>query len=166
MALPEISGIIGACLTPFKDGGGIDFDALQQEIDFIVADADGRELLAGELAPVQPLVRVFVLARLRLAEGTPVAGEAERVVVAGGVLPWRRRLVGAGAHLVGFELRQPRAELRVEVRLERFNGRVDVGVGVEDLLTVQHRLPPKGRTGARTDAEYTDGAHPQATPPF
>ena len=50
MALPEISGIIGACLTPFKDGGGIDFDALQQEIDFIVADADGISIGAVEAA--------------------------------------------------------------------------------------------------------------------
>ena len=50
MALPEISGIIGACLTPFKDDGSIDFDALQQEIDFIVADADGISIGAVEAA--------------------------------------------------------------------------------------------------------------------
>ena len=50
MALPAISGIIGACLTPFKDGGGIDFDALGREIDFIVADADGISIGAVEAA--------------------------------------------------------------------------------------------------------------------
>ena len=50
VALPAISGIIGACLTPFKDGGGIDFDALGREIDFIVADADGISIGAVEAA--------------------------------------------------------------------------------------------------------------------
>ena len=48
--LPEISGIIGACLTPFDGDGKVDYDALRREIDFIVADADGISIGAVEAA--------------------------------------------------------------------------------------------------------------------
>jgi 4-hydroxy-tetrahydrodipicolinate synthase len=46
----ELSGIIGACLTPFDDSGRINYDALEREIDFIVADADAISIGAVEAA--------------------------------------------------------------------------------------------------------------------
>ena len=48
--LPSINGIIAACLTPFDDRGRIHYDALQKEIDFIVADADAISIAAVEAA--------------------------------------------------------------------------------------------------------------------
>ena len=48
--LPDIRGIIGACLTPFDDNGRVDYKALQQEIDFIVADANAISIGAVEAA--------------------------------------------------------------------------------------------------------------------
>ncbi len=50
MTLPDIGGIIGACLTPFKEDGSVDFAALEREIDFIVADCDGISIGAVEAA--------------------------------------------------------------------------------------------------------------------
>ena len=49
-SLPSISGIIGACLTPFDDDGRIDYPALEKEIDFIVEDADVISIAAVEAA--------------------------------------------------------------------------------------------------------------------
>ena len=45
-----LSGIIGACLTPFDENGRIDYAALEREIDFIVADADAISIAAVEAA--------------------------------------------------------------------------------------------------------------------
>lgn len=45
-----LSGIIGACLTPFDDQGRADLDALAREIEFIVADADAISIAAVEAA--------------------------------------------------------------------------------------------------------------------
>ena len=50
MELPAISGIIGACLTPFDKEGRVDYDALKREIDFIVSHADGISIGAVEAA--------------------------------------------------------------------------------------------------------------------
>ena len=49
-SLPPISGIIGACLTPFDQKGQIDYNALEKEIDFIVEDADAISIAAVEAA--------------------------------------------------------------------------------------------------------------------
>ena len=48
--LPNIRGIVGACLTPFDDNGRVDYKALQQEIDFVVADANAISIGAVEAA--------------------------------------------------------------------------------------------------------------------
>lgn len=50
MAATAISGIIGACLTPFDADGRVDYDALAREIDFIVEDADAVSIAAVEAA--------------------------------------------------------------------------------------------------------------------
>jgi 4-hydroxy-tetrahydrodipicolinate synthase len=51
MALGKpISGVIGAALTPFHDHGGVDFDALAREIDFLVEDVDAISIGAVEAA--------------------------------------------------------------------------------------------------------------------
>jgi 4-hydroxy-tetrahydrodipicolinate synthase len=47
---PAVSGIIGACLTPFDANDKIDFGAMEREIDFIVADADAVSIAAVEAA--------------------------------------------------------------------------------------------------------------------
>lgn len=47
---PSFSGIIAACLTPFDQDGRINYDALEKEIDFIVADADAISIAAVEAA--------------------------------------------------------------------------------------------------------------------
>ena len=46
--LVPLGGIIGACLTPFDDQGGVNYDALEREIEFIVADADAISIAAVE----------------------------------------------------------------------------------------------------------------------
>lgn len=48
--LPPINGIIGACLTPFDDDGRVNYDALEKEIEFIVADCDAISIAAVEAA--------------------------------------------------------------------------------------------------------------------
>ncbi|MBI4456063.1 MAG: dihydrodipicolinate synthase family protein [Acidobacteria bacterium] len=48
--LPSVSGIIGACLTPFDPNGHINYDALEREIEFIVGDADAISIAAVEAA--------------------------------------------------------------------------------------------------------------------
>ena len=45
-----INGIIGACLTPFTKDERINYDALEREIDFIVADCDAISIAAVEAA--------------------------------------------------------------------------------------------------------------------
>ncbi len=45
-----ISGVIGAALTPFDDRGGVNFDALAREIDFLVEDVDAISIGAVEAA--------------------------------------------------------------------------------------------------------------------
>jgi 4-hydroxy-tetrahydrodipicolinate synthase len=50
VALKPISGVIGAALTPFDDRGGVNFDALAREIDFLVDDVDAISIGAVEAA--------------------------------------------------------------------------------------------------------------------
>jgi 4-hydroxy-tetrahydrodipicolinate synthase len=51
MALTHpIKGIIGACLTPFTEDNRVNYDALEREIDFLVADCDAISIAAVEAA--------------------------------------------------------------------------------------------------------------------
>jgi 4-hydroxy-tetrahydrodipicolinate synthase len=50
MERTQLNGIIGACLTPFREDGRVDYDALGREIEFVVADADAISLAAVEAA--------------------------------------------------------------------------------------------------------------------
>lgn len=51
MALTNpISGVIGAALTPFNEQGGVNFEALAREIDFLVEDVDAISIGAVEAA--------------------------------------------------------------------------------------------------------------------
>ncbi|HLH78063.1 MAG TPA: dihydrodipicolinate synthase family protein [Candidatus Binataceae bacterium] len=45
-----ISGVIGACLTPFNAEGRVDYTALGREIDFLAADCDAISIAAVEAA--------------------------------------------------------------------------------------------------------------------
>lgn len=45
---PPLNGIVGACLTPFKPDGKVDFGALEREIEFMVPDADAITIAAVE----------------------------------------------------------------------------------------------------------------------
>jgi 4-hydroxy-tetrahydrodipicolinate synthase len=47
---PTLNGIIGACLTPFDERGHVNYDALEREIEFILADADAISIAAVEAA--------------------------------------------------------------------------------------------------------------------
>jgi len=58
MALKQpIKGIIGACLTPFGEDDRVNFEALQREIDFLVADCDAISIAAVEAAEYTMLSR-------------------------------------------------------------------------------------------------------------
>ncbi len=52
-----ISGIIGACLTPFDEDDRIDYKALEREIEFIVNDCDAITVAAVEAAEYTMLSR-------------------------------------------------------------------------------------------------------------
>lgn len=49
-SLPSISGIIGACLTPFTEDGRVNFDALEREVEFLIPDVDAISIGAVEAA--------------------------------------------------------------------------------------------------------------------
>lgn len=46
----EVRGIMGACLTPFAEDGGIDYAALERELEFMVPDCDAITVGAVEAA--------------------------------------------------------------------------------------------------------------------
>jgi len=50
----QISGIIGACLTPFDGNDHIDYKALEKEIEFLVPDCDAITVAAVEAAGHAP----------------------------------------------------------------------------------------------------------------
>jgi 4-hydroxy-tetrahydrodipicolinate synthase len=52
-----ISGIIGACLTPFGEDDGIDYKALEREIEFLLPDCDAITVAAVEAAEYTMLSR-------------------------------------------------------------------------------------------------------------
>lgn len=45
-----VSGIIGACLTPFGEDDRVDYNALEREIEFLVVDCDAISIAAVEAA--------------------------------------------------------------------------------------------------------------------
>jgi len=53
----QISGIIGACLTPFDGNDHIDYKALEKEIEFLVPDCDAITVAAVEAAEYTMLSR-------------------------------------------------------------------------------------------------------------
>lgn len=68
MALKQpIKGVIGACLTPFGEDEKVNYNALQREIDFIVADCDAISIAAVEAAEYTMLSRDERKELLRLA---------------------------------------------------------------------------------------------------
>jgi 4-hydroxy-tetrahydrodipicolinate synthase len=52
-----ITGIIGACLTPFGDDDRVNYKALEKEIEFLVADCDAISIAAVEAAEYTMLSR-------------------------------------------------------------------------------------------------------------
>ena len=53
----QISGIIGACLTPFDVNDRIDYKALEKEIEFLIPDCDAITVAAVEAAEYTMLSR-------------------------------------------------------------------------------------------------------------
>lgn len=82
MAIPinqPVKGIIGACLTPFNDDERVNFDALQKEIDFVVADCDAISIAAVEAAEYTMLSREERKELLRVA--TEMVGKRRPVIL-------------------------------------------------------------------------------------
>jgi 4-hydroxy-tetrahydrodipicolinate synthase len=46
----QVQGIMGACLTPFDEGGRIDYAALERELEFMIPDCDAITVGAVEAA--------------------------------------------------------------------------------------------------------------------
>jgi 4-hydroxy-tetrahydrodipicolinate synthase len=65
----RISGIIGACLTPFGEDDRIDYKALEKEIDFLLPDCDAITVAAVEAAEYTMLSRDERKELLRVATG-------------------------------------------------------------------------------------------------
>jgi 4-hydroxy-tetrahydrodipicolinate synthase len=74
-----ISGIIGACLTPFGDDDHVDYNALEDEINFIVADCDGISIAAVEAAEYTMLSREARKELMR--RGTEMVGRRVPVIL-------------------------------------------------------------------------------------
>ena len=53
----HISGIIGACLTPFDVNDRVDYKALEKEIEFLIPDCDAITVAAVEAAEYTMLSR-------------------------------------------------------------------------------------------------------------
>jgi len=53
----QISGIIGACLTPFDVNDRVDYKALEKEIEFLIPDCDAITVAAVEAAEYTMLSR-------------------------------------------------------------------------------------------------------------
>jgi 4-hydroxy-tetrahydrodipicolinate synthase len=80
MALTKpIRGIIGACLTPFGEDDRVNYDALQREIDFLVADCDAISVAAVEAAEYTMLSRTERKELLRI--GTEIVDKRVPVLL-------------------------------------------------------------------------------------
>jgi 4-hydroxy-tetrahydrodipicolinate synthase len=62
-----ISGIIGACLTPFDDQDAVDYAALERELEFMLPDCDAITIAAVEAAEYTMLSREQRKELLRVA---------------------------------------------------------------------------------------------------
>lgn len=76
---PRLQGIVGACLTPFKPDGKVDFGALEKEIEFIVADADAITIGAVEASEYRMLDATD--RRQLLREGARMVGGSKPLVL-------------------------------------------------------------------------------------
>jgi 4-hydroxy-tetrahydrodipicolinate synthase len=74
-----ISGIIGACLTPFNQDGTIHEKALEREIEFLVADCDAISIAAVEAAEYTMLTSEERRDLMRL--GTAMVAKRRPVIV-------------------------------------------------------------------------------------
>lgn len=101
---PSISGIIGACLTPFDAQGRVNYDALQREVDFIVADADAITIAAVEAAEYTVLSQQERRELLRKA--TEMVRKRRPVILGAsspsprGVLEWADYAASVGADAI------------------------------------------------------------------
>src|SRR5258706_16155077 len=96
--MPEtqpVKGIIGACLTPFGDNERVDYQALEREIDFLVADCDAISIAAVEAAEDTMLSRDERKELLRIGTGMVAK---RRPVLLGASSPWPREVI----ELAGF----------------------------------------------------------------
>src|SRR5258705_97977 len=102
--MPEtqpVKGIIGACLTPFGDNERVDYQALEREIDFLVADCDAISIAAVEAAEYTMLSRDERKELLRI--GTEMVAK-RRPVLLGASSPSPREVIEPaedGASLIG-----------------------------------------------------------------
>ena len=102
--LPAIRGIIGALLTPFDDRGRVNYDVLQQEIDFIAADADAISIAAVEAAEYTMLSAAERRELIRRA--VEMVGRRIPIIVGASspspreALAWVELAAGLGANLV------------------------------------------------------------------
>jgi 4-hydroxy-tetrahydrodipicolinate synthase len=78
-APPRLQGIVGACLTPFKPDGRVDFGALEKEIEFMVADADAITIGAVEASEYRMLDATE--RRQLLREGARMVGGSKPLVL-------------------------------------------------------------------------------------
>src|SRR3970282_966466 len=74
-----IKGIIGACLTPFGADERVNYQALEREIDFLVADCDAVSIAAVEAAEYTMLSREERKELLRI--GTEMVGKRKPVIL-------------------------------------------------------------------------------------
>jgi 4-hydroxy-tetrahydrodipicolinate synthase len=84
---PELTGIIGAGLTPFRADGSVDGDALERELEFMVGHCNAISILGVEISEYG-----------LLSEHDRRAWLKHGVDVVGGRVPV---LAGASGHLVG-----------------------------------------------------------------
>jgi 4-hydroxy-tetrahydrodipicolinate synthase len=90
-----ISGVIGACLTPFNKDGRVDYPALGHEIDFLAADCDAISVAAVEAAEYTMLSAAERLELIRQGIAM-VAGR--KPVIAGASAPNPRAVLELADH--------------------------------------------------------------------
>ncbi|MBI2992015.1 MAG: dihydrodipicolinate synthase family protein, partial [Deltaproteobacteria bacterium] len=99
MALNQpIKGIIGACLTPFGPDERVNYQALEREIDFLVADCDAISVAAVEAAEYTMLSREERKELLRVA--TQMVGKRKPVIL-GASSPSPREVIELAEYAAG-----------------------------------------------------------------
>ncbi|HVR32631.1 MAG TPA: dihydrodipicolinate synthase family protein [Acidimicrobiia bacterium] len=94
---PHLTGIVAACLTPFDTQGRIDWEALERQIEFILADADAITIGAVEASEYSVLS--MEERRELLRRGAEIV-DGRKPVVLGASSP-RLRTVAELAELAG-----------------------------------------------------------------